>query len=179
MIQDAIVRLEAGGVDVTLSKRFPSLAIELGPDRKPVPVGERVPVASKGDVVGCTLPPISQLYRGTRKPPSFAEGPTPEYMPLFMFLEKTAVDFSLATGRLERDQEMERLYRHLRRRPDGSDGNALFSYLQAAARLYMALRETSRDELDGVLRRLERSARTFGMGYSSENYLSTVSQHLP
>ena len=179
MIQDAIVQLQAGGVDLTLTSRFPSLAIELGPDRRPAPLGERIPVASKGDVVVCALQPITQLYRGARKPPSFADGPTPEYMPLFMLLEKTAVDFSVASGQLERDQEMERLYRHLRRRPDGSDGNALFSYLQAAVRLHMTLRETSRDELDGVVRRLERSARTFGMGYSSENYLTTVSQHLP
>ena len=77
-----------------------------------------------------------------------------------------------------RDQEFERLYNHLRRRPDGTDANPILSYLQAAARLYMSLRDVSQAEFEAVARRLTKSARTYSEGLSSTNYTDLVLERL-
>ncbi|HYH99833.1 hypothetical protein, partial [Hyalangium sp.] len=121
-------------------------------------------------VVWLPLAPISQLWTGSAVAPDFSRAPLPEYEPFFILLEATAAEFCNATGRPQRDREFERLYRHLRRRPDSTDANPLFSYLRAAARLYLSLRDVSRAEFEAVADRLYRSARTFATRIDSTNY---------
>ncbi len=62
----------------------------------------------------------------------------------------------------------------LRRRPAGRDRNPLFSYLQAAARLYLSIDSRSGAEHEAVVGRLARSAKTLALGQSSRNYLRHV-----
>jgi hypothetical protein len=50
------------------------------------------------------------------------------------------------------------------------DANPLFSYLRAASRLYLSLRDVSRAEFEAVANRLRVSARTFSAGIDSTNY---------
>jgi len=90
-------------------------------------------------------------------------------------LERVAVDYCARAGRVEKDMELERLYRQLQRRPDGRDANPLFGYLQAAARLYMSIRDVSSAELEAVAGRLARSAGHYTDGPSSTNYHRFVS----
>jgi hypothetical protein len=116
---------------------------------------------------------VRELFRGDRKAPDLARGPTPELEPFFMLLEYTVVQFCEADGRDETDQEMERIYAHMRRRPDG-DGGRLCSYLRAAARMYMSVRDVSAAEYEAVMRRLARSARGFSAPPLSRNYLATL-----
>jgi len=114
---------------------------------------------------------VSDLWTGEAVPPDFERGPTPEYVLFFALIERTAADYCACMGKRTRDREFERLYERLRGRPDGTDPNPLFSYLRAAARLYMSLRDVSRAEFEAVARRLKRSARTFSDGDTSTNYL--------
>lgn len=138
--------------------------VSLDPDL-PVPVMD-----DDGRVVWLPLAPISQLWTGDAVAPDFSFAPPPEYEPFFILIEATAAEFCGATGRPERDREFERLYRLLRRRPDSMDANPLFSYLRAAARLYLSLRDVSRAEFEAVANRLRVSARTFATRLDSTNY---------
>lgn len=68
------------------------------------------------------------------------------------------------------DQEFERLYDFLRRRPDGKDRSPVFGYLQAAARRAATIHELSPAEYEAILRRLAKSAKRFGTHVGSTNY---------
>ncbi|MBF5044755.1 hypothetical protein FGE12_20315 [Aggregicoccus sp. 17bor-14] len=120
--------------------------------------------------VDVTLKPISALLTGTRPAPPMRPEPPEEYVPFFVLLELTAALGCAARGRPEPDEEFERLFRQLRRRPDGTDANPLFAYLQRAARLYLSLRDTSRAEYEALVNRLSQSARTFHSHTGSTNY---------
>lgn len=179
MDQAVIAKLRQAGIDVSMEGQFPVVPVRLDEGTgKPVPLGVEVAVQSGKQAAIVPLKGIPELFAGTARPPSFAHGPTDEYVFFFALIERTAVDYCTVAGRVEYDEEFERLYRQLRRRPDGRDGNPLFSYLQAAARLYMSLRDVSRDEFDAVAQRLSQSARHFASGPTSTNYHRTVREHL-
>jgi hypothetical protein len=130
-----------------------------------------VPVMDEDDrVVWLPLQSISQLWTGSAVAPDFSRAPPPKYEPFFILIEATAAEFCDAAGRPERDREFQRLYRSLRRRPDGVDPNPLFSYLRAAARLYLSLRDVSRAEFEAVADRLRVAAQTFASRLDSTNY---------
>ena len=97
---------------------------------------------------------------------------------MFMLVERTAIEYCRAANRIERDLELNRLYRKLVRHPEGDDGHPLYSYLQAAFRLYLSVTDTSRSEFEGVARRLAKSAKTFSKGPTSTNYYRVVSEHI-
>lgn len=177
MDREVLAQLEKAGIDVTFTERVPVIPVEVEAGGKVVPAGEEVTVMSGEAVAVVTLKSIPELFTGARRPPSFDRGPTDEYVWFFMLIERTVLDVCISTGRAERDQEIERLYRHLRRRPAGRDANPLFSYMQAAARLYMSLRDVSRAEFDAVAQRLTRSARRFADGPMSRNYIRMLNEH--
>ncbi len=159
------------GFDVTLERYVPHIAVEISQRNAPRPLGEEVPVLSGHTLVHLPLKSIPELFVGSAQPDDFSDGPTPEYVMFFSVIELTAMEYCTVTGRREPDFEFERLYRHLRRRPAGQDSNPLFSYLQAAARLYMSLREVSQAEFEAVANRLSKSARHMSQGDVSTNYL--------
>jgi len=81
-----------------------------------------------------------------------------------------AADWCSLRGKPEYDEEFERLYSQLRRRPDGRDSNPLFGWLRRAAQLAVLVRPTSEAEFEAVTRRLARSARTLREQVTSTNY---------
>jgi hypothetical protein len=172
MDRKAIAALQLAGIDPGRPEllRVPTA---LGEQGRVVPLDHDLPVPvmdDEGRVVWLPLEPISRLWTGSAVAPNFSFAPPPEYEPFFILIEATAAEFCDATGRPERDREFERLYRLLRRRPDGVDANPLFSYLRAAARLYLSLRDVSRAEFEAVAHRLSVSARTFTTHIDSTNY---------
>ncbi|XXF78890.1 hypothetical protein P2318_03785 [Myxococcaceae bacterium GXIMD 01537] len=177
MDREVVEALEKAGVPVDRPDML-RVGVQLDDQRKVTSVGEVVTVVSEKKLVQVRLKPISQLFTGSQVPPDFSRAPPESYHPFFILLESAAADCCKARGRPEPDAEFERLYRQLRRRPDGDDANPAFSYLQAAARLYMSLRDTSLAEFDAVADRLHRSARTLGTHTGSTNYYREVLQHL-
>jgi hypothetical protein len=169
-----VTQFDDAGIDKTFKAHVPSVAIDVDDNGRVRTVGSEVVVIAGPKTARVTLKKISELFAGTRTPPSFRSGPTEEYTVLFALIEHTVIAFCRATGRLEYDAEMERLYTHLRRRPDGRDANPLFSYMQAAVRLYMSAFDVSAAELDAVCRRLSQSAGRFGDGPTSSSYCETV-----
>jgi hypothetical protein len=138
-----------------------------------VPVKDEVVVHAGSEDKALTLRPLRELFVGAAKPPDLSGEPSAKLMPFFLLLERTLVSFCEEDGRDETDQEMERTYLELRRRPDGAD-SCLRSHLRAAARLYMSVRDVSEAEYEAVMRRLAKSARTFSAPPLSRNYLATL-----
>ncbi len=153
---EAIAELERAGVDTTLRKRIPVVSAEFDANDHIVPAGEEVCVISGDAPAFVRLKPASQLFTGHAVLPDFSAGPTPEYEPFFMIIELTASNYCHICG-AEDDREFDRVYRQLRKNPDAKSPNPLLSYVQAAARLYMSLRPTSRAEYEAVMSRLARA----------------------
>lgn len=138
-------------------------------------LGDKIVVRSTaGETKAVSLRPVRELFAGTARAPDLSSGPTPKLMPFFLFLEMIVVRFCEEDGRDQTDQEMERVYSEMRRRPDGRPASRLHSYLRAAARLYMSKNDISEAEYDAVMRRLTKSARTFSMSPISRNYMATL-----
>lgn len=173
-----VTKFESAGIDKTFTSSVPNVGIEVDVQGRVRPVGNDVLVIAGPKTVHVTLKRISELFAGTKTPPSFRDGPTEQYMLFFALIELTVIDFCRCAGRAEYDAEIERLYNHLRRRPDGQDANPLFSYMQAAARLYMSTFTVSQAEFEAVCRRLSKSARTFGVGPTSTNYCEVLGESL-
>jgi hypothetical protein len=148
--------------------------IRLDGQGKVMALAKEVPVLYGEKPALVTLQPVSRLWVGAAQPPDFSGTPPPSYQPFFLLLETTAADYCATLGKPERDEEFEHLYRQLRRRPDGHDPNPLFSYMQAAARLYLSLRDVSQAEFEAVVNRLGRSAKTFRTHVDSTNYWQRV-----
>jgi hypothetical protein len=152
---------------------LPALAILRNDEGKVVAQRDGVQVQVGEGRETLALPPVRQLFRGDRRAPDLSDGPTRELEPFFLLLEYTVVRFCEADGRDETDQETERIFASLRRRPD-SDGGRLHAYLRAAARLYLSAHDVSQAEYEAVMNRLAKSARTFSAPPLSRNYLWTL-----
>jgi hypothetical protein len=164
-MDEVILRaVEAAGIDTTLAAGTAQVRIVVDERHQVVPLRGKFDLVVGGQVVSLTSRPLSEAFRGNQEPPSFASGPTPEYAAFFALLERTVVEYCRVAGRAETDDELERLYRQVRRRPDGQDKNLLSSYIQAAAFVYASLVDTSRAEFEAVLNRLSRSASHFRTG---------------
>ncbi len=179
MDHDLIERLKNAGITLQAVRDQLSIAIALDENRGPVVIGDEVPLSlPDGRVVVAKLKPISALFSGHATPPSFAEGPTPEYVRFFHMLERTAANYCVTTKRAERDAEFEAVYNHLRRRPDGKHANPLYSYLRAAARLYMSFSPASQAEFEAVVDRLRKSAKHFALNATTSNYYQLIKNQL-
>lgn len=169
-----LTKFDDAGIDKTFQTSVPTIGIRVDHQGYLQPVGDDVLVVDGDNVARVRFKKISELYTGTKTPPSFRDGPTGEYVLFFAVIEATVIDVCRARGRAEYDTELERLYTHLRRRPDGHDANPLFSYMQAAAQLYMSSFDVSQAEFEAVCRRLSRSAGHFSLGPTSTNYCRVV-----
>jgi len=174
-MDDAVKALLAKeGFDTSLSERTIPIPVATDSGQRPLPLGRSLILLQGERPVTVELKDLSALFIGTRQPPSFAKEPSPEYLFFFAMIELTAVHYCECIGKAERDEEIARLYNHLRRRPDGTDDNPLFSYLQGAARLYLSLKDVSRAEFEAVANRLHRSARHFQTDAASCNYIEQL-----
>jgi hypothetical protein len=118
--------------------------------------------------------PLRSLFRGGRAVQEFGSAPPAEYDIVFAFIERPMALFCAACAHPARDEEFEKLYTELRRRPDSRYQSPLYRYLQAVLRTLLLLRPTSESEFEAVLRRLARSARTFGGGATSTHYFDNA-----
>ena len=173
-----MTKLDEAKIDRTFRTRVPIVRIVFDDEGRIEPVGNEVVIAAGDDTARVALKKVSELFVGSKAPPSFRLGPTDDYILFFAMIELTVVEYCRSAGRDEYDAEMERLYNHLRRRPDGHDANPLFSYLQAAVRLYMSCFDVSPSELEAVCRRLCQSARRFGTAPTSTSYCEIVGSSL-
>lgn len=178
MDQEVVSRLEKEGFDVTLEERILSVPIRVDDEGKPIAAGDEVAVMEGEKAAVVPLKPITRLFAGNRTPPSFVGEPPKEYLPFLLLIERTALDFCESTGQVPYDEEFEKLYRLLRKRPDGTAPHPIFSYLQAAVRLYMSLRDVSQAEFEAVVQKLSRSASRCSEGAASKNYIALLQQHL-
>ncbi|QRK13151.1 hypothetical protein JQX13_25860 [Archangium violaceum] len=177
MDAEAVEKLQRAGLKVDQPELL-RVAIQRDENKKVVPPRGEVPVMGNEGLVLTTLKPISQLWTGSTVPPDLSRTPPPQYHPFLLLLESTAANYCAAIGRPETDDEFERLYRQLRRRPDGTDPHPLFAYLQGAARLYMSLRDVSQAEFEAVVNRLSQSAKWHSSHVGSTNYYREVLQGL-
>ncbi len=122
--------------------------------------------------------PLRSLFRGGRVVQEFGDRPPPGYDLVFAFIERPLALFAAALVPTVRDAEFEKLFAELRRRPDGRYQSPLYRYAQAVLRSLLLLRPTSESEFDAVLRRLARSARSFGAGATSTHYFDNALQPL-
>ena len=173
-----VTKLDAAGIDRTLEQDVPVLGVEVDDEGRVKPVGDDVLVVSGRNTTRVTLKKITALFAGTKTPPSFRSGPTSDYLMFFAMIERAVIVYCQSSGRAEYDAEIERLYTHLRRRPDGRDANVLFSHMQAATRLYMSMFDVSQAEFDAVARRLSQSAGRFADGPTSKTYCEVVGEGL-
>ena len=174
MDSQAIAILKQAKIDTTLST-LSEVMLRLSDSGKVEEIGEEVPLLQGKAFALVRLKPISELFVGTRQPRGDVNPePSSPYILLFAMLEKTALSYCNVTRTEETDKEFERLYRQLRRRPDGKDPHPLFSYLHAVCRLYMSMRDLSQAEFEAVAQRLSRSARTFSTYATSRNYLAQL-----
>jgi len=144
--------------------------LALTEDGRAAPLGEEVPVADNSwTMAHVKLQPISRLWTPTGTAP-FPPRTAPRHEAFLVLLESTASIYCTTMRRPETDAEFERLYRQLRRHPDGHDAHPLFEYLQAAARLYLSLRDVSRAEYEALTDRLGKLARYADTHVGSTNY---------
>jgi hypothetical protein len=174
---EAVEKLKGAGLKVDQPELL-RVAIQRDENKKVVNPRDDVAVMGNEGLVLVKLKPIAQLFTGSAVPPDLSRTPPPQYQPFFLLLESTAANYCAATGKPETDDELERLYRQLRRRPDGEDKHPLFAYLRGAARLYMSLRDVSQAELEAVLNRLSQSAKWHSSHVGSTNYYREVLQGL-
>ena len=173
---DLVKKLEAAGItpnpDV-ISVGIPRVAEKAVQDEGPVVLMDNMRRSLRVD-----LKPLSALFVGNRQPPNMRGEPPAEYFPFFYALEHAAAMACVVRGRPEPDAELERIYRHLRRHPDGKNPNPTFGCVQRAAQVYLSLRDISCAEYEAVLDRLSRSARMFDGQVGSTNYFTRVLEPL-
>jgi hypothetical protein len=164
--------------DFELDPNKPMLVVptQVDDDDQVVPLGDEIPVLVDKKVVLLRLKPITALFSGNVKPPSFSQGPTQDYVMFFAAIERVVADTASLMRPIPTDREFERLYRLLKRHPDGKDKNPLFGYMQAAVRAYMSLVDVSRDEFEAVVSRIALTAKHFSSGPSTTNYFEMLSK---
>ena len=154
---------------------FPTIGIEMDRGGEILPCRGAVVLVGSGRTAEVELPASTELFVGDALHPDFRDGPMREFVPFFALVERTAADVCLSDERvLVRDREFARLYDGLRRRPDSPQSLVVAGYVNAALRLAMCLRPTSRAEHDAVLRRLAGSAKTWSDGPVSTNYTELI-----
>lgn len=116
-------------------------------------------------------PPLRDLFRGSKLAPSDIHMYPRAYVPMFYFIEKHAITFCDAFQD-RTDEEFERIYSELRRRPDGKTPDALHHFLWQVCAALLGMTPLSQAEFSAILQQLARSARRFHLGLASRNYIA-------
>lgn len=176
MDQTIISALQAAGIPTTWEDDAPVIYIERTPEGPVAPATGPITVAYNDQRAQLTFKPLRELFTGDRKAPDLSGEPPREYQRFIALVELAVLNFCAASQRVESDQEMERVFSQLRRRPDGRDPNKMLGYVRAAFQLYMSVHDVSQAQFEAVIGRLIRSTRTFSEGHISRNYLATLAQ---
>lgn len=118
---------------------------------------------------------MSSLFRGEAKAPPMDRFPE-RFVPFFLGIEINVLNYATLADIRPTDGEMREIYNSLRRHPDGRSRSLLHDHVWKACALALGTRPWSRHEYEAVLRRLERSCRTFSMGPVSRNYVNQISK---
>jgi hypothetical protein len=129
-----------------------------------------------GNVIHWEVDSLSSLYRGEVVPPSLERYPD-EYVPFFATIEHQVFVYAELFGD-PTDKEMKTVYSSLARQPDGKGYSLLQEHMWQACALALATQPCSKAEFEAVLRRLEKSSRTFCTHPCSKNYINTLRNHL-
>ena len=117
---------------------------------------------------------LDSLYRGDGLPPSLERFPK-EYVPLFATIEEQVLVYADIFGD-PTDDEMKGIYSDLARHPDHKGRSLLYEHMWQACALALGTRPWSKAQLEAVLRRLQRSCRTFRTHPGSRNYIEVLRQ---
>ena len=115
---------------------------------------------------------LSSLFRGTAPAPSLEKYPA-EYIPLFATIEEQVLIYADIFDE-PTDDDMKGVYSNLARLPDATGHTLLHNHMWQACALALGTRPWSGMQLEAVLRRLQRSCRTFHTHAGSRNYLNTL-----
>lgn len=120
------------------------------------------------------VPALASLFRGHAAPPASQEGIQQYYTPFIAHFEQAVVQLAEGLEADPTDEDMERVFSQLRRRPDGKGLTLLQDAVWQCAAYSLAHHEIGAAEFEAILRRLTRSAATFRMGPVSRNYITSV-----
>ncbi len=175
--------LAASGVaakDVTLSWRAAPSHGLLIPDRTEILLCTRPLTGDRhtdaGEVTSYVwhVPSLASLFRGTAKPPASQEGVQLYYTPFITHFETGVVQMAAGLDADPTDEDMERVYSQMRRRPDGKGLSVLQNAVWQCAAYSLAYHEIGAAEFEAVMRRLAISAATFRTHAVSRNYIVNV-----
>ncbi|MBL7072257.1 MAG: hypothetical protein ISS33_00600 [Candidatus Omnitrophica bacterium] len=109
------------------------------------------------------------MFRGSKAPPSMERYPE-EYVPLFFTIESNALSVADSIGDIT-DDEFERIYSAIRRRPDGRSIGDMHDVVYQLAAFVLGTRSLSQLEFEAVFGQLTRSVRGWKEGPVSRNYV--------
>ncbi|MBM3821629.1 MAG: hypothetical protein FJ404_01865 [Verrucomicrobia bacterium] len=132
----------------------------------------QIPFVHGEDVKLWNAPPLRELCRGEAKPPELRDYPS-AYLMEFSIFDQHLTQYTRVV-KPPRDAELEEIFVALRKRPDGKSLGSLHDYLWRVSALILATRPLSLAEFEAIVGRLEKSARTFGMGSTSRNMASSI-----
>ena len=150
-----------------------SVGLKMLNDRPDLSAREEVMIDDGAKVALWKVPSLRALFRGDSPAPAMRNEPPPAYMPLFFFVELHVRTFCDRLGD-KTDGEFEDAFSNLRRRPDGKSTSALHFFLWQVAAGLMGKRPISAAEFEAIFGRLTQSARTFGIGLVSRNYITVL-----
>jgi hypothetical protein len=101
----------------------------------------------------------------------------PAYVPVLYLIERHVLTACERLGD-QTDQDLERIYSTLRRRPDGRSLGLVHDFLWQVTALVLGLYPLSQAEFEGIFGALERSTRCWQKQPISRNYLAYLRQSL-
>ena len=118
---------------------------------------------------------LQSLFRGDEPAPKEVLSAYPlEFNHLFFEIERNLPLIVSESGRSPTDGEFLEIYSALRRRPDGRSLGALHDYVWTSVALMLGKYRCSESLYTAIMKRLEKSARTFKTGMSSRNYIRCI-----
>ncbi len=119
------------------------------------------------------VPSLRNLFRGDAQPPADLDRYPKNYVPYFVFIESRVFNFFEIDG-AKTDQEMEKVFNALRRRPDGRSLNLLHDAVWQIAALLLGKYPLSEAQFIGIVGQLEKSARRWSQAPVSRNYANLL-----
>lgn len=100
-----------------------------------------------------------------------------KYSAIFFEFEHNIIKAEITLNEI-RDEEIVRLFRLMRRSPDGPSEGFLHDVIYQSAALILGLVPLSRKEFDAIFKHLEETARGWQMNSSSQNYIRYLNRDL-
>ncbi len=174
MSADPAAALNEAGIAFDPNRPLPFVQVVLNDRGEAVAPGEEFVVQQGETEVAVKLPEIRALLTGDQEAPDFQDGVEAPYDLLFAAIEGSVADFCATANRNERDREVQRVYRRLRDRPDGTDRSKFLAHIRAVFKLFLSLEPLSREAYEAVLDQLLVAVRRLAHGKDSANYVRKI-----